>query len=143
MPKTKGRTFITIGASALFCGFTIWAITQWHSPPLHLTIQGSDAVFNMQTLGEYQTTINRIRVRESKTNSIIWEVTAEGGITQISTISLRLGINPSLPKAVYGHYRVLTPTSQDSFSLRNDIEYIFEAWGESSKYFRSSCAFEF
>jgi hypothetical protein len=57
--------------------------------PLRLVISGNEIVVDVQMLGEYPTTVSRIRFSDLSQSKIVWEVKAERGIPQVHEFSLR------------------------------------------------------
>lgn len=88
---------------------------------------------DVQTLGEYQTSINRIRVSDEG-GKVVWEVKArDKQAPQLHTVELRCGSNPvHIPERDLDEYDVVVPTSSNSFFLRGDTTYIAEVWDPHS-----------
>lgn len=83
---------------------------------------------DIQTLGEYPTTLTHLRLTRMDTAEVVWEVRADHGL-QLWTIPLRHGDNPSVPHT-FGQrpIEVMTPET-DSFALTPG-EYELELSGE-------------
>ena len=101
------------------------------APPLRLTTSGNTITVDVQTLGEYITSISRIRVSDLSKGRTIWEIQGEGSTPQISKFELSVGDNPALLKSVQAgrSYRILVPRGADTFRLEGGVDYLIEVWG--------------
>ena len=121
-------------------------------PPLHVRHLGDEVVIDVQTLGEYQTTITRIRVSEK--GRAVWEVKAADRAPQIHTFGLRLGVNTPVPiscgggspsscggKEAYDGFVVVSPSPWAQFYLERGKEYEVEVWGSYSWWSKASASF--
>jgi hypothetical protein len=109
----------------------VWIALRWNAPPLRLVRSSRDIVVDVQTLGEYPTTVNRIRLSDLQ-STVVWEVVTQRGTPQIHDFALKLDDNPALLEAQYGDYRVVTPNGADRFVLRKGVRYRIEVWGGST-----------
>ena len=105
-------------------------------PPLRVTSGDTDVVIGVETLGEYPTTISRIRISEKKSGMAILELHAEGGrLPQIWNITLKQGGNTTdsigLPEVEL--YRIVTPAGGQGFTIEKETTYLVEVWGKSGK----------
>lgn len=122
----------------------LWCAACTGAPPLRLVQEGGVVTIDVQTLGEYQTTIRRIRLTEHREDRVVWEVVATSGTPQIGTLTLKGGKNPTAVANVQsGQYRVLTPQGADSFLLKGGTQYLIEMWGDRSDGTPASGEFEF
>jgi hypothetical protein len=79
-------------------------------------------------LGEYPSSITRLRITEAASGRAIWDLAAEEGYLDVWTIQLRLGANSAAaPKSFNKAIRVIVPDGSDSFTLGADTEYRVEA----------------
>ena len=79
-------------------------------PPLRVRTTASTATVDVRTLGEYPTSVARVRLLDTTDGRVIWEVRASDADAQIRTISLRIGANSAMPIEVSrGSYRVVVP----------------------------------
>jgi hypothetical protein len=116
-------------------------------PPLRLSRMGDTFVVDVQTLGEYQTSIARIRLTRGQ--EIVWEATARERAAQLHTFGLRIGSNPGVPQECAGGHRsacdrprasegfvVLTPAGDGAFRIDPGANYELEVWGSTSPWSR-------
>ena len=96
---------------------------------------------DVQTLGEYPTTVDRIRLSDMKQSTIVWELVALNGDAQLHEFTLKAGENPTLPDSDYGKYRVIAPEGADRFVLRRGTKYRIELWGGDTIFARRSATF--
>jgi hypothetical protein len=97
------------------------------SPPLRVHPVPGGVVLDVQTLGEYQTSISRIRISDAR-GKTVWEVKAKGQVPQIHKVGLRCGRN--VARVVDAEeYTVLVPAASDAFTLSANNEYTAEVWG--------------
>jgi len=97
------------------------------TPPLSVRQTAAGVEIDMRTLGEYQTSISRIRLSDAQ-RRVVWEVEAQGKVPQIFTVELHCGRNQvRLPE--YNEYKVKTPASSNTFVLAGNEDYTVEVWG--------------
>lgn len=101
-----------------------WACN-WLPPPFRVVPTGAGVTLDVQTLGEYKTSISRIRVSDDR-GAVVWEVRAEGLAPQIFSIKLRCGSN-SVFIPEYPEYKVLVPQAP-TFVLHGKATYVAEVW---------------
>src|ERR1700730_4100303 len=98
-------------------------------PPLRVHCVRGGVILDVQTLGEYQTSISRIRIVDSH-GETVWEVEARARIPQLHEVSLHCGSNPvRIPE--FDEFGVVVPTSSDSFVLKSKEDYTAEVWGRN------------
>jgi hypothetical protein len=107
----------------------VWIGLRWKAPPLRLVQTGTQITVDVQTLGEYPSTVNHIRLSEVSQSAVLWEVQ---GDAQIYNFTLKMGENPALLDADRGVYRVVTPQGVERFVLRRGTTYRIELWGGKS-----------
>lgn len=88
-------------------------------------------VFNVATLGEYPTTVKRIRIQEASSGKIILELATETGTPQIHEFRLSLGDNQALvADPEHGSYHVMLPKDKGTFFLQPRVNYRVSIYGE-------------
>lgn len=103
-------------------------------PPLHVKHDAGAVELNVETLGEYPTTIRRVRLSDVATRAVLWEIKATDGTPQVHRIRLRLGPNGgTFDDADGGKYSVVVPSAAASFLLRPSTAYVVEVWGEGDR----------
>jgi len=111
-------------------------------PPLHVDQKAGVVEVNVETLGEYPTTIRRLRLSEPSDRAVLWELVASEGAPQIHRIRLHVGPNDaSFSDADGGKYSVVIPSSAPSFVLKADTTYMVEVWGTREDRGPSSATF--
>lgn len=132
VPSLNGRPMRLACACMLSAALVL--VPACGSPPLRVTRSSSGITIDVQTLGEYQTTISRIRLTDSERQAIVWEVAANGGTPQLHTIPLIDGVNAVLPfNAHAGAYKVVAPRGRPTFTLERGRTYKIEVWGERGR----------
>ena len=97
-------------------------------PPLEVREAHGSYVIDVQQLGEYVSTVNRLQLKDG--NETVWEIRAKGKVAQTGGFELHLGANPArVDNAYYGEYVTVTPSS-DTFTLKPNREYTVLAWGK-------------
>jgi len=112
-----------------------------YRPTLRVTNSKEGLRFDVQTLGEYPSSICRIRLTEESGN-VLWEIKAKSGdnkgCPQIWTFDLISGTNDPIPKnKVYGEYDILWPKDGKPFLLAPKKKYKIEIWGSSARWPRT------
>jgi len=122
-----------------------WGIWWLNSPPLRIRHSGDGVTVGVETMGEYMTTISRLRLSDTRTGAIVWEVRADGKTPQIWRVELIPGENqPALTSIPMGRkYKVVTPRDRPTFTLTRGTPYLVEVWGASPDIFSSRATFEF
>jgi hypothetical protein len=131
----------------LFCAAAVlligWIVVRRDAPPLRLVRSGNEIVVDVQTLGEYPTTVSRIRLSDVSQSKIVWEVEVERGTPQIHEFSLRPDDNSPALESQYGDYRVVAPKGDSRFVLRKGVRYRIEVWGGKTDFTKRSATFSF
>jgi hypothetical protein len=120
----------------------VWIVLRWNAPPLRIVGSAAKLTADVSTLGEYPTTVRKIRLSDAGSNAVVWEVSADG-VAQLHRLTLVAGQNPARIDADYGSYRVIAPSSSESFLLREGTEYRLELWGGSGVLTKKSASFHF
>jgi hypothetical protein len=89
---------------------------------------------DVQTLGEYQTSISRIEVTEERTGRTIWKVLPEGHVFQINTFQLKAGANDVKLEPAWGYARAVVPHGETSFFLHPGSTYQVEVCGRRCRH---------
>ncbi len=69
-------------------------------PPLEIRCTDSGIVLDLQTLGEYPTSVNRLRLVRLPERTLVWEITVAAGTPQtwligLANVGLRMDIQAS------------------------------------------------
>lgn len=137
MARLKKALLPSLAVLALLAG---WIVLRRNAPPLRIIHAPNTVTVDVATLGEYPTTIDRIRLLDSG-GTVVWEVSAKRGDAQIYRLILRPGNNPAQLEADHGMYQVVTPKSADYFVLSADREYRIELRGRSGLLSQRSASF--
>ncbi len=101
-----------------------------NAPPLRIHIENGAANVDVQTLGEYPTSVARVRLRDARSGGTLWEIVHDGRIPQFRGFRLRAGDNAAaLEDVEHGAYRVVAPSGGRAFGLLAGAEYTIEVWG--------------
>lgn len=124
------------------------SITGCETPPLRVHRMGNTFLIDVQTLGEYQNSVRRIRLTWG--HEVVWEVVARDRTPQLHTLLLRIGENPGVPQLCGGgqptacdtpeaddRFVVIRPAS-GTFQLEPGNHYELELWGSESRWSRAS-----
>ena len=134
----------TRSRSALL-GCLILVVACFGKPPLRISNVDRGVRVDVQTLGEYLTTVKRIHLTNASTGETVWDLRAAPGSQgpQIWTFTLREGENPAqLTDIQYGRYDVAAPRGRTSFTLARGIEYEVAVYGESGRASRAKFRIE-
>jgi len=130
---------------SIVCGVAlatgVWIVMRWNAPPISIVHDGSKLVVDVSFLGEYPTTVKRIRLSDLKNRAVVWELRTANGIPQIHGLTLNEGENAAQIDAAAGSYRTVVPSGYDTFELRRGVEYRLELWGGSTILSKSSSSF--
>jgi len=111
----------------------LWLLACSGKPPLRVHHDHGEVVIDVATLGEYRTSISRLRLTDIESQSVIWEFAQKTGEPQIVTVSVRPGPNSATPpEGISGKYELLVPRDGGSFTLVAGRRYRVEVWGTSS-----------
>ena len=105
----------------------------WPKPPLRIVNVAGGVTVDVQTLGEYVTSISRVRVAEEG-GKVVWELKARAmQEPQLNTIGLRCGSNPAdIPERDLDEYEVVVPASSKTFFLSGNKTYVVQVWDPHS-----------
>lgn len=96
------------------------------SPPLRVVRNGEAVNVDLRTLGEYQSSVSRVILREGDAD-IIWEVDAVDPWQQPDGFELRRGANSALLRDTQGRrFKVVAPAIGNSFVLDEGRSYHLE-----------------
>jgi len=140
-----------IGLVAVFNGPRQLAALAWSQatgkPPLEVQRAGDLFIVDVQTLGEYKTSVARVRLRAG--DEVVWEIRATGRAPQIWAFGLRVGENRGVPACGGGPrascdgpelldgYQQMGPSTA-LFVLERGRRYLLEVWGNESGWSRAS-----
>jgi hypothetical protein len=113
----------------------IVCVTACAGPPLKVTRREAVVVVDFRSLGEYQTSVSKLRLTDTTDGSIIWELEQESGDPQLFEVVLKRGLNlagAAEPEA--GTYKVVVPKASKEFTLIEGREYLLEAWGGTGRH---------
>ena len=100
-------------------------------PALRLENSAGSVVVHIETLGEYMTTVRRVRIDEASTGRVIFDLMTESGTPQIFNFRLSAGENSThIADPEHGSYRVAEPIGKNTFSLQKGIRYRLMIWGD-------------
>lgn len=126
------------GVGVVLVGLAVFVLRAVNLPPLRVKVNGRQAVIDVQTLGEYPTTIRLIEVT-SKEDGVLLGLKGDANSRQIRTVTLSEGEN-SLKSTGLDRdgFQVLTPVGRESFVLRPGTRYrvrVANDWGSVSDRF--------
>jgi len=121
----------------------VWIGLRWNAPPLRLVRTGTEITVDVQTLGEYPTTVNRVRLSDVDHSTVVWEVVPLHGTAQLHDFTLKMGENAAWLDADHGSYRVVAPQGPQRFVHSGGTRYRIEVWGGSTVISKRSATFQF
>lgn len=102
-------------------------------PPLRVSTDGQSVLIDMQTLGEYPSDVERLRLTDATDKRVVWEVKGRGE-PQLGSIQLRVGENAvAISDVCHGTYDVLVPGGAGTFKLEAGKRYVVEVWGKDDR----------
>jgi hypothetical protein len=120
-----------------------WLVLCWDTPPMRIDREASAIHVNVQTFGEYQSTVDHIRLTDLRSGTVIWELVSQGGDAQLFQFVLKEGTNPAQLNAAFGSYSIAAPKDTDHFILHSGTEYRLELWGGTTFFSKTGASFEF
>ena len=122
----------------------LFVMTGCVGAPFEIKVKGRSAQVDVSTLGEYPTSVSRIRLSETDSHKVVWEIVAGKQVPQIWGLTLKVGANPAKLARIFAgrEYRLVRPQKQPSFILRENVRYRLEMWNQGG-WWRSSKEFEF
>jgi hypothetical protein len=101
--------------------------------PFEVRVKGDVATVDVSTLGEYPTSVSRIRLSDASHPAVVWEVVAGSRVPQIWGLDLHVGDNPAALTSVFQgrRYRVVVPPGKSFFVLKRRTRYRLEIWNSS------------
>jgi hypothetical protein len=127
---SRGSNQVTETCILLCCFFLVGC----GRPPLVVRQESGSVIVDLATLGEYPTTVKRLRISNPSTNAVVWEISVSTGTPQLWKLELSLGSNSKQPpKAAHGSYTVVFPSDTEEFTLEPGVAYAVEAWGEGAR----------
>jgi hypothetical protein len=124
MRSTRGA--IWVGFLAVVIGSSCF------KPPLDVYGKAGELVIDVRTLGEYPTSLGRLRLSEEVSKKTVWDFMATRDVFEIWEVRLRVGKNSTaVPESINGTTQLLVPLNEVSFTLEAEKEYRVEVWGKS------------
>lgn len=116
------------GRALLLC-MLVLALACARRPPLVVSTTARSVVIDMQSLGEYPSDVGGLRLIDTTTRQVVWEVKGRNG-PQIGRVEWQVGENPVAVQDVrHGVYDVVAPAGADRFTLEAGRRYVIEVWG--------------
>jgi hypothetical protein len=101
-------------------------------PPLSVLQKGQTVVIDVQSLGEYPSDMERLRLTDAD-HRVVWEIKGRDG-PQINSVTLKIGENPAqLDDVSHGVYDVIVPRGQSTFTIEPGARYVVEVWGKDAR----------
>lgn len=131
-----GRFFLGIGCLLLLAAGGVVLVflllsTREGAPPLIVVDkEGSKTVLGMETLGEYPSTVDRMRIQDRTSGAVVWEArcSPERKSCQAWRVEVVCGANAAGILSS-SHEYIETPAPPAGFELSPGRTYVFEAWG--------------
>jgi hypothetical protein len=104
-------------------------------PPTREFLSDDKLLLDVQTFGNYPTTVTSLRLRETESQRVLWEAHA-GGALRISRVAFSLGQNPGSDHPVEvaeGTLEVTVPPRGVPFFLAAGVRYEVRLCGTSSR----------
>lgn len=118
----------TTGLLLLGCHFACG-----NKPPVRVAIWGDTAKIDVETLGEYPTTIVHVRLQDGESHGTVWEIEANSGTPQLHGLTLKQGDNSVfLAAPSTGTYEVVYPLHSKVFHLKQGVRYKLELWKDAT-----------
>src|SRR6266849_6913643 len=92
MKRLIWMSLVLLLAVAL-CIFIALGLIANFTTPFEIKIKGERAKVDVSTLGEYPTSVSRIRLSEQDSGKVLWELTSGHRSPQIWGFTLRVGAN--------------------------------------------------
>jgi len=93
-------------------------------PPLKLYRTDNIMTVDVQTLGEYSTGIERIKIIQKSNEQKVWEIVAKGKTPHLHKFTLVCGKNPLTPKGINSNdYTIVFPKNEGNFELMRGESY--------------------
>lgn len=126
-----------------------WAMIAWGTvftlacgrPPLRVSRAGTAVRVDVRTLGEYQTSVHRVRL--SCDGRVVLDVRARGPVLQVDELVLRPGDNSLVQAGLSGAEFAVVPGSGANFEIPPETNCLLEVWGRASDLSLASARLEF
>jgi len=97
-------------------------------PPLRVSYGNGTVILDMQSLGEYPSDVERIRVTDLRSGDVVWDLEGRND-PQIGLVTLFDGDNSVHPRDIrHGSYEVTVPANTSTFRLESGVKYSVEIW---------------
>jgi hypothetical protein len=120
---------IRIGVAAAVVLLAAGLGVAYYKPPLRIGPASGGVRIDVQTLGEYPTDVERVRLRDAATGRLLWDLRARAKGAQLSTFELHAGSNPAALPARWGGFDVVVPQGDATVRLESGRPYALEVWG--------------
>jgi hypothetical protein len=122
--KSTNAAVVAVLSAALFCSTGCN-----DEPKVKVQANRGTVAIDLQTLGEYPTTISHVRLSDKRNKATIWEIKTKSGTPQLHGLTFKLGENSvSLADPDTGTYTVLSPATSKVFQLERGGSYELEVW---------------
>src|SRR5688572_754119 len=99
------RTLAHCAGATVILGVIVGTAACSGAPPLRVEATARGIRLDFETLGEYPTTVQSIRLTEVVTGTIVWAVQGKGEM-QLHGVDLQEGPNPVSPDIFHGDVEV-------------------------------------
>ena len=128
-PDRSRKRSAALMAAALSCMILFLIVGCSDRPSVKVQASRDTVRIDLQTLGEYPTTISHVRLQNPRTKGAIWEVKTQSGTPQLRGLTFKVGTNPvTLAAPDSGTYKVVIPADSKVFQLVPGENYELEVW---------------
>ena len=118
-----------VAGGVLLLGLAL--LTASYAPTARLEHRRDAVTVHVEFLGEYPTTVRRIRLMNATTRETLFEIAAAKGSPQIHSFPLVAGENRvDVLEPYSGTYAILTPQGKNTFDLERKTPYLLSVWGD-------------
>jgi hypothetical protein len=115
--------------SLYFIIFLLSCLLACTSKKLKISADSLGVHIHVATLGEYPTTIYRVRLTEKETGKAIWEFRSLAEVVQVWSIDLVIGENSAYPKGMTEEdIAVILPVKEKTVFLMTEVAYRLDIW---------------
>jgi hypothetical protein len=135
---TSKKAGISVILLALL-GFAVWGLR----PPLEVYPYEGKVIVDVQTLGEYNSSLSSLELAECESGNVVWRLEPSTDPIELWAFPLQVGLNPSIPAEVLSgsiseerlvtaelrpvgkqaDFRAVIPFNLSNFSLRSGTCY--------------------
>ena len=130
MVKRVTAWALRVGALVCLAVLVVLLYVGMFGVPLQVDVENGAIWVDTQVLGEYYTSLSRIRLTDTKTGATVWEATSiqNDGLTPVWKFSLIPGEN-ELPERLVAGFRTIVPEHKATFVLTPGRRYRIDVWG--------------